>query len=84
MCHDGCAFDYQAVDPGVNPSSGAFFFSQTFFVMDKKRAIRVPKARSYGIESPTRAPRAQLYGTRPSLHDRVGTFASIYVYIAEG
>ena len=43
--------------------------------------MRAPKARSYGAQPPARAPKARSYGTRPSLHDRAGTFASIYIYI---
>ena len=43
--------------------------------------MRAPKARSHGAQPPARAPKARSYGTRPSLHDRAGTFASIYIYI---
>ena len=35
------------------------------------------RARSYGAQPPMRAPKVRSYGTRPSLHDRAGTFASI-------
>ena len=38
--------------------------------------MRALKAQSYGAQLLVRAPKARLYGTRPSLHDRVGTFAS--------
>ena len=39
--------------------------------------MSVPKARSCGIRGPqARVPKAQLFGTCPSLHDRAGTFAS--------
>ena len=41
-----------------------------------------PKARSNGTQSPVRAPKARSYGTRPILHDRAGTFASL-LYKAE-
>ena len=40
--------------------------------------MRAPKVRSYGAQTLIRAPKVRSYGTRPSLHDRVGTFASIY------
>ena len=33
---------------------------------------------SYGKESPMKAPKAQSYGTRPSLHNRADTFASTF------
>ena len=38
--------------------------------------MRAPKARLYGAQLPARAPKARLHGTRPSPHDRAGTFAS--------
>ena len=52
-----------------------------FFVKDKERTMRVPKAQSYGIESPMRAPKVRLYGTHPSLHDRAGTFGNNIIWI---
>ena len=39
--------------------------------------MRVPKVRSYGAQPPVKA---RSYGTRPNLHNRAGTFASIYIY----
>ena len=44
--------------------------------MDKERTMRAPKAQSYGAQLLVRALKARSYGTRPSLHDRAGTFAS--------
>ena len=59
---------------GLIPGLDTFFFSQNFFVMDKERTMR---ARSYGAQPPVIAPEARSYGTRPFLHDRAGTFASL-------
>ena len=42
--------------------------------------MRVPKVQPYGAQPSVRALKAQSYGTRPSLHDRAGTFASIKYY----
>ena len=39
--------------------------------------MRAPKVRSYGAQPPVKA---RLYGTRPNLHNRAGTFATIYIY----
>ena len=41
-------------------------------IIVKKRTMRVPKARSCGINPQGRAPKARSYGTHPSLHDRAG------------
>ena len=38
--------------------------------------MRALKAQSYGAQPLVRAPIVRSYGTRPSLHDRAGTFAS--------
>ena len=38
---------------------------------------RVPKAQSHGTQSPMKVPKARLYGTYPTLHDRAGTSASL-------
>ena len=46
--------------------------------MDKERA---PKVRLYGAQPLVRTPKAGSYETRPSLHDRAGTFAG-YIAIA--
>ena len=35
------------------------------------------RAQSYGTQPLMRASKVRLYGTRPSLHDRAGTFASL-------
>ena len=40
--------------------------------------MRATKAQSYRAQPPVRAPKAQSYRTRPILHDRAGTFASMY------
>ena len=40
--------------------------------------MRAPKAQSYGAQALVRAPKVRSYGTHPSLHNRVGTFASQY------
>ena len=65
-----------------NPMKVIFFLWSNFFVMDKERTMRVPKARAYGAQPLMRAPKAQSYGTRHSLHDRAVTFASL-LYKAE-
>ena len=39
--------------------------------------MRALKVRSYGAQPLVRAPKARSHGTRPSVHDRVGTFASL-------
>ena len=38
---------------------------------------RAPKARSHGTQSPMKVPKARLYGTYPTLHDRADTSASL-------
>ena len=47
--------------------------------MDARISVKVD--RNEASTAPMRARKVQLYGTRPNLHDRAGTFASICVYI---
>ena len=72
---------HQSEDTYVSSTSvvAKCFFSQTFFVMNKECTMRAPKVRSYGAQSLVRVPKVRLYRTRPSLHDRAGTFAS-FIY----
>ena len=41
--------------------------------------MRAPSARLYGAQPLMRAPKVQSHGARPSLHDRIGTFASMSI-----
>ena len=49
--------------------------------MDNERTMRVLKAPSYQIQPTVKVPKVRSYGTRPSPHDRAGTFVSNYVYV---
>ena len=62
-----------------DPRGSQFFLLSNFFVMDKERTMREPKARLYGAQPLVRVPKMQSYGTSHSLHDRAGTFASTYI-----
>ena len=39
--------------------------------------MKVPKGQSYGAQPLVTVLKVQSYGTRPSLHDGAGTFASL-------